>query len=159
MAETWVINESPVIPSGKLFDSISFTSNNAEYTEITIWSRLGGIEYDFDNVFNNTTNSWADQAYRTVTFETAPTGDLLTWLQANAEKQQPTSITLDLSTIGLAIGTHSIQMTLSDNEVTKRDSELSNAVTYNEYDYEVDGNTLILNTAPYAQNNNEVVID
>lgn len=28
--------------------------------------------------------------YRTITFETSPTGDLLTWLQANGTKQQPT---------------------------------------------------------------------
>lgn len=39
-------------------------------------------------------------------------------------------ITLDLSTIGLPEGTHSIQMKLSDGGVTKRDSELSNAVQY-----------------------------
>lgn len=39
-------------------------------------------------------------------------------------------ITLDLSTIGLPEGTHSVQMKLSDGGVTKRDSELSNAVSY-----------------------------
>lgn len=39
-------------------------------------------------------------------------------------------ITLDLSTIGLSEGTHSIQMKLSDDEVTKADSALSNAVSY-----------------------------
>ena len=32
-------------------------------------------------------NGWTNQAYRTVTFETAPTGDLLAWLEANATKQ------------------------------------------------------------------------
>lgn len=30
---------------------------------------------------------WNDQAYRTITFLESPTGDLLTWLQANGVKQ------------------------------------------------------------------------
>jgi len=32
-------------------------------------------------------NGWTDEKYRTVTFLEPPTGDLLTWLQANAVKQ------------------------------------------------------------------------
>ena len=32
-------------------------------------------------------DNWVSQDYRTVTFETSPTGALLTWLQANAVKQ------------------------------------------------------------------------
>lgn len=40
------------------------------------------------------------------------------------------NITLDLSTIGLPAGTHSIQMSLSDNCVTYGDSELSEPVQY-----------------------------
>lgn len=43
------------------------------------------------------------------------------------------NITLDLSTIGLPIGTHSIRIKLSDDGVTKADSALSNAVTYVQY--------------------------
>lgn len=30
---------------------------------------------------------WSNQAYRTITFDEEPTGDLLTWLQANATPQ------------------------------------------------------------------------
>ena len=44
-----------------------------------------------------------------------------------------THIALDLSTIGLPVGAHSIQMKLSDDDITKADSELSNAVTYTQY--------------------------
>lgn len=33
------------------------------------------------------TASWVNQAYRTITFLEPPTGDLLTWLQANGVKQ------------------------------------------------------------------------
>lgn len=31
--------------------------------------------------------TWSNQAYRTITFDEEPTGDLLTWLQANATPQ------------------------------------------------------------------------
>lgn len=31
--------------------------------------------------------TWIKQAYRTITFDEAPTGDLLAWLQANAVQQ------------------------------------------------------------------------
>lgn len=31
--------------------------------------------------------TWTNQAYRTITFDEEPTGDLLTWLQANATPQ------------------------------------------------------------------------
>ncbi len=31
--------------------------------------------------------TWTNEAYRTITFEEEPTGDLLTWLQANATQQ------------------------------------------------------------------------
>ena len=35
----------------------------------------------------NNKAAWANQAYRTITFDEEPTGDLLTWLQANATPQ------------------------------------------------------------------------
>ena len=54
---------------------------------------------------------------------------LIAWVEANGE-QIPTNITLDLSTIGLPAGSHLIQIKLSDDGVTKADSELSNGVTY-----------------------------
>ncbi len=31
--------------------------------------------------------TWINQAYRTITFDEEPTGDLLAWLQVNAVKQ------------------------------------------------------------------------
>lgn len=62
----------------------------------------------------------------------------------------PSNITLDLSTLDLPEGSHSIQMKLSDDGVTKRDSELSNAVTYtvSAWEYPVqDGDTLTITQA------------
>lgn len=89
----WVIKNSA---TGELETTqISFTSNGQKFT--SIGSNYNGLyvvlcydnnevagydlgsgpyEYEFDN-----------DAYRTVVFETAPMGELLTWLQANAISQ------------------------------------------------------------------------
>lgn len=57
--------------------------------------------------------------------------ELISWVEENGTLTPPqTTITLDLSTIGLSAGTHIIQMSLSDDGVTKIDSNLSNSVTY-----------------------------
>ena len=54
-------------------------------------------------------------------------------------------ITLDLSTISLLAGSHTIQMKLSDDGVTKADSELSNSVTYVQPAPTPTGETWLLN--------------
>ena len=36
---------------------------------------------------------WYDDAYKTLVFDTAPTGDLLTWLEKNADKSDPEYLT------------------------------------------------------------------
>ncbi len=90
--ETWVIKSSA---SGELVTTqISFTSNGQKFTSIGTNSDTGfiilrydnnevagydpgvGVVYEFDN-----------EAYRKLTFDTPPTGALLTWLQSNATKQ------------------------------------------------------------------------
>lgn len=89
--ETWVLNENPtLIQSAKQFD-ISFTSNNNSYTYLKFGEDSIGIAqalyYGTTQVYEDGNNAWTDQAYRTITFATPPTGDLLTWLQANGVKQ------------------------------------------------------------------------
>ena len=98
--ETWLLNEQPqwIGISSRDF-SIQFTSNNQSFT-LFRFNRSGANQYDLQyndvavngGTWNNSLNrpnwtGWANSAYRTVTFETAPTGDLLTWLQANGTKQ------------------------------------------------------------------------
>lgn len=116
-ALTWVINEKPSVPD-KMF-SVKFTSNNIKYNNIALSSTgdaLPGIPgvliaYHqeesgmFDQVYEiyQGTERWGSQAYRTITFETAPTGELLTWLQANAVPQggasQTTVLLLNINVI------------------------------------------------------------
>ena len=90
--ETWVIKSSA---AGELVTTqISFTSNGQKFTSIgandssgiamvlyydsyeAAGSDLGGGVYEFEI-----------DAYRKLTFDTPPTGALLTWLQANGVKQ------------------------------------------------------------------------
>lgn len=59
-------------------------------------SRIVGIQYkksssNYINVAQQDGKgnkaTWINQAYRTITFDEEPTGDLLAWLQANAVQQ------------------------------------------------------------------------
>lgn len=91
--ETWVINESPHYVASlpyELFFNVNFSTNLENYTSFTPTNYIPDTQRVIiygDDVVAYVFDTWTDQAYRTVTFETAPTGDLLTWLQANAVKQ------------------------------------------------------------------------
>lgn len=125
--ETWLLNEKPILTlQGDLFSfNISFTSNNTEYKKLettmveyvkptwflryyeTVGSGYGDYAYSYASYDseNSETGEWEDEAYRTITFDTAPTGDLLTWLQANAVKEIPVeSIEIDWSGGKMLVG-------------------------------------------------------
>ena len=92
MAETWVIKSDA---TGELVTTqISFTSNGQKFTSIgTYYSGVFVILcYDSYEVAGHATGyggvyEFDNEAYRKLTFDTPPTGDLLTWLQANATRQ------------------------------------------------------------------------
>ncbi len=108
--ETWIINEEPSLDGLFFTFNVNFTSNNTEYVRLRADSEfyedsyeeydIYSLEYyesvnpnESTEVYSYTYNylgpsigGWEDEAYRTITFDTAPTGDLLTWLQANAVK-------------------------------------------------------------------------
>ena len=89
--ETWVINES--FTDNPPSTQIAFKSNNTQFVKMsrttgiqfpqTIWYYTNDTEYTVACEYG----TWSNEAYRTVTFTTTPTGDLLTWLQANGTKQ------------------------------------------------------------------------
>lgn len=92
MAETWVLNESVTFPSSNVDTEINFTSNGTTF----VYFRTGSPEIYYctsTNPFSGyvtvykRTSGWVNEAYRTVVFDTAPTGNLLIWLQANGTKQ------------------------------------------------------------------------
>jgi len=95
--ETWMINESPnigsipitpVINGDKDWVFVNFISDGFQFSKIAVSSTNGTswniLKYDNELVY--VFGGWYSSAYRIITFESAPTGDLLTWLQANAVK-------------------------------------------------------------------------
>ena len=106
--ETWVIKDDA---AGEFATTqIAFTSNGRKFTSIgavydgsvviLLYDNheiagydpgVGGV-YEFDN-----------DAYRKLTFDTPPTGALLTWLQANAVKQPDDIAVQDTKDVTVAI--------------------------------------------------------
>ena len=90
---TWRINDSFSLPPASPGYKANFTSNNTEYIRLMAVSNKlsygylinSGTSESIQIAYNGT--SWVNDAYRTITFDEEPTGDLLTWLQANATPQ------------------------------------------------------------------------
>ena len=91
--ETWILNATISMPAEDVEWNIKFTSNNEQFTKIKV-STKGNVYYN--EIKAGMTGPTAGDiesipmllSYRTVTFETAPTGELLAWLQENAIKQE-----------------------------------------------------------------------
>ena len=91
---TWVIKNDA---SGVFATTqISFTSDGQKFTSIGAAYDAGSfviLRYDngevagYDTAGGDVVYEFYDDAYRKLTFDTPPTGDLLTWLQSNATKQ------------------------------------------------------------------------
>ena len=95
-SETWILNEILDLGTPAWSYEIELSSNGSQYNGIShhytvdqgivltdnLWYGDGepadALKYD---------RGWLDEAYRTITFSTSPTGDLLTWLQQNGTKQ------------------------------------------------------------------------
>lgn len=98
--ETWLLYEQ-VDATSMTTTEINFTSNNTQYTFLQFRKGYIGYSTEFtwsDEYMVYDTVSWINEVYRTITFETAPTGTLLTWLQENGTKQGGTtriSFTID----------------------------------------------------------------
>ena len=90
--ETWFINTAPNLNNLAVF-TVNFVSNEEQYQKIEIGisfaSKATCLYYKSDTntiiVLDN--GQWIlGEAYRTITLASPATGDLLTWLQANAVK-------------------------------------------------------------------------
>ena len=82
VSKTWVINETPDL-TNDMYVHINFTSREFPYNQFIIESSR--LYYNEGPVCDDM--GFTKEAFRTVVFETAPTGELLTWLQANAVPQ------------------------------------------------------------------------
>ncbi len=96
---TWVINEKPDIPYSPVSWNADFICEALPIIQkcyvitmgyypseglYAIWYGQGAM--GSTDVYYST-KGWLNNAYRTITFSEPPTGDLLTWLQANAVQQ------------------------------------------------------------------------
>lgn len=82
--ETWLLNDSIDVTTN-LDVNIEFISNNTTYSNISTHS--ANLYYDNISMYFAVGDGWRDNAYKTIIFQQRPTGDLLTWLQANGTKQ------------------------------------------------------------------------
>ena len=105
MSETWIIkdNATGVFATTQ----IAFTSNGRKFTSIGadydagsfVILRYGNEEIaGYDTAGGGVVYEFYNEAYRKLTFDTPPTGALLTWLQANATLQEDTTVVEYLTT-------------------------------------------------------------
>lgn len=92
--ETWVLNQQISPAFEPTSSSINFTSNNESFVFFDVDAiNSGYLRYSYDpsnsiEIYKFSDGTWLrGSEYRTITFETPPTGDLLTWLTANGTKQ------------------------------------------------------------------------
>ena len=105
IGETWVLNNTPIIPTTEIKANITYTfvynnvtyesnvikignkSKDGSYIKTNLTELDGtGIIYAIDSVMVSFAG-WRSESCRTLTFLEPPTGNLLTWLQANGTKQ------------------------------------------------------------------------
>lgn len=98
VTETWVIKDNAPVDDASLTlatTNISFTTNNQKATSIGITQDGLSVMLTYGGIYvvaqlelgASPAFEWYNEAYKTLVFDTPPTGDLLTWLQANATKQ------------------------------------------------------------------------
>lgn len=98
MSQTWTIKDTaPVDAASRTLNqtNILFTSDNKRGTYISIYDPSGaGVVLEYGNIgevagmdmgSGDAAFIWDNDAYKTLKFDTAPTGELLAWLQKNAD--------------------------------------------------------------------------
>lgn len=128
--ETWVLNDFPDFHTAVDVE-IPFSSANNSYTRIRVDNVDDRLLYDSTIAYGGG-GGWLDQPYRTITFATAPTGTLLTWLQANGIKQVTPQVTVDLTSLSgyesLPAGTYALAV--KSKAQGYQDSDLSSTVSF-----------------------------
>ena len=98
MSQTWTIKDTaPVDAASRTLNqtNILFTSDTKRGTYISIYDPSGaGVVLEYGNIgevagmdmgSGDAAFIWDNDAYKTLKFDTAPTGELLAWLQKNAD--------------------------------------------------------------------------
>lgn len=87
-SDSTIIFQVNFTSNGESFDKIQLSHSEPPYDFYTKMTYINSTTSTNKVVFNGS-NVWESygEAYRTITFESAPSGDLLAWLQANATPQ------------------------------------------------------------------------
>lgn len=83
---TWYFNELVAINNNARYTA-AFRTHSSSYDGIVIEPlnhRVSYIKINRDQIVYTKKNGWVNEVYRTIAFSELPTGDLLTFLQANA---------------------------------------------------------------------------
>lgn len=108
MSQTWKIKDTAPVERTtdlRIVVDISFTSNNEQLTQFFMANAsddtimMGYRKSDGNHITaadvwyeaGQTAFEWTNDAYKTITFYTNPTGDLLAWLQKNADLIEDTA--------------------------------------------------------------------
>lgn len=91
VSKTWYFNNTIDVSIGQTF-AINFLSGGLSCQQLQVGDFAGYLVYysggNAYRAYSSKANSWYNGTnYRTITFDEAPSGDLLTWLQANATPQ------------------------------------------------------------------------
>lgn len=103
MSQTWVIKDTAPVDPNEFFSavSINFTSNNESFASLGVVDggatcelqyngvTYAGVDLQDPNSGPEYNFEWDNDAYKTLEFDTAPTGELLAWLQKNATLKIP----------------------------------------------------------------------
>lgn len=95
---TWYLNETiswsksatytaDFTCNGVYYDAIQLTYSAKPEATLYIKYRKHGSATSINVAERQKSFRWINQVYRTITFDAPPTGDLLTWLEANATPQ------------------------------------------------------------------------
>lgn len=152
--ETWVIKSDA---AGEFATTqIAFTSNGRKFT--SIGANYDGtvfiLQYDNNEIATFTPGASAgyefyNEAYRKLTFDTPPTGDLLTWLQSNGVKQPDDTAIQDTKALTITSnGTVSVTPDAPYDALKKVDVTVNVpkidyntiASTWEKHDFEFNGN-------------------
>lgn len=104
VTETWIIKDNAPVDEnsytlnkadisftsgGEKFVGIDISGDGMAFLSLTYYKNNDTLKHPalLDYSLGETQFYWNAPAYKTLVFDTPPTGDLLTWLQANATKQ------------------------------------------------------------------------
>lgn len=86
---TWLINETPTVPSGGSLTCTFYFNQISTTTTYTFFRFAQGNIFAGGNtrIYSDSNKTWIDEKYRLITFTEEPNDNTLAWFEANAVPQ------------------------------------------------------------------------